>query len=537
MVTKTKWTWAGALALALVTVAGCISLGGGGGGGPVVPPPPEPPAIVAVNFRVHDFVQPAEWIADAQISCPDAAPATTDADGRATLQLQAKQQDCTITKDGYRDTQIGVLPGAEDPVGASLTKKPGQPPPAKPVQVSRNARSGQLRLTAAGYADDSGPVLPLYAHAGDLFWLFTTDRARAESELNDVAAAGYQGVRTWAALGCGPNTPAGCPGGAYWKGREVGPEITPDYWGQVRAFADALRARGLRAVWSQGDIGQLRDRRGYMTQLAQVDLAAPFIDFLDCGNEAWQTGEPDPGRLAQCVGYYQQAGGRAIRSLTSPPGEGKDELDRFSIDPAQVFDVHTFRDNHSWDKRRHIFSIPYEVKPVRRFGIGSEPPGGGELVSVTANKHELDDESVPLLAVASMIGRQAFVWFSGEGVKLQRGLKSEPGFYTTPKAVDLLPKDVMAFPVLHHGGDSWRDVRVLAAEGETRVDCAAHPDGRFVCTIDGPAVSNQQLRVERGFVGRICDAGAGSCVDVSGKAGEREPVSFRRGRVFVGRLQ
>jgi hypothetical protein len=206
------------------------------------------------------------------------------------------------------------------------------------------------------------------------------------------------------------------------------------------------------------------------------------------------------------------------------------------VPPAQVFDVHSFRGGHSWDKRRHIFSIPYEGKPEKPFGIGSEPPGNGQLVSVTENKHELDDEAVPLLAVASLYSRQAFVWFSGEGVKINRGLKTEAGFWTTPTAVGWLPRDVMSYTTLHHSGDSWRSVRVLAASGEGRVDCRTNYDGRFACSIDGPS-GNYSFQVERAFTGQICNPADGACLNVSKNRGDVLPLSFTRGRVLVGTAQ
>lgn len=431
-------------------------------------------------------------------------------------------------------TQLGsrlqagqALPRAQFETGAWLSRWYGgsNPWPQVVAPPPVGGRVGRLRLEPQGYTDDSGPVLPLYAHAGNLFALFTRDQARALAELDDVASAGYHGVRVWATLG-----------GSYWDGDHVGPDRTPDYWGHVRAFGQALRVRGLRAVWSQGDVGQLRDRRAYMTQLAQVDNDLNgFIDVIDCGNEAWQTGEPDPARLAQCVGYYQAAGGQALRSLTSPPGETKDQLDEYSIDPAQIYDVHSERDQHSWDKRRHIFSIAYEGKPRRRFGINSEPPGSGRLVSASANIGELDDEAVPLLAVAGAISRQAYVWFSGEGVKIDRGLKTEAGFATTPTAFSWLPRDLMSYPTLYHSGDRFRGTRIVATTGDARVDCATN--GRdHVCTIDGPGGS-YRFPVEQSFAGRLCNQGDGTCQDVAYRAGQYFPVSFTRGRVLIGHIQ
>jgi len=302
----------------------------------------------------------------------------------------------------------------------------------------------------------------------------------------------------------------------------------------MRRFFAALTTRGLRAVWSQGDIRGVPDRRAYMQDVAAADGGT--IDWIDGANEAWQTGEPDPNKLADFVGAYAAAGGVALKTLTSPPGEGQDELNRYSIAPADAFDKHGYRGGHCWDKRRHAWGVGYEGVPSIERGIESEPPGGGHRVSVTENKHELDDECVALLALGNALGRSAFVWFSGEGVILDRGLETEAGFWSVPRAMRLLPRDVMTFRTIHHGGASWRGTRVVAAQGEVRVDGRIGDDGRFAYTIDGPG-GDHRLAVERAFAGQLCDPGTGACVDITKAAGDTLDVSFRYGRLLVGRLQ
>ena len=408
--------------------------------------------------------------------------------------------------------------------------------------TAANPIVGRLRIDDGAFADDQGLVLPLYAHAGDLFSLFIRDEARALAELDAVARAGYHGVRVWSALGCGVSTV--CPeidasGEApYWRGREVGPELTRDYYGHVRRLFEAVRARRLRLVWSQGDVQVIGDRRAFMTRIAALDADLGVIDWIDCGNEAWQGAGLEPGALATCVGHYAAAGGRALKTLTSPPTEELADLDAYSIDPADAFDVHSFRGGHVWDKRRHIASLTRSDNraPRRSVGINSEPPGRGALVSSTEHPEELDDESVALLAVASLIARQAFVWFSGEGVKLDRGLSSAAGFQSVPTAVRLLPRDVMRFQTRHHSGERWKAIRVLEAQGDVRIDGAQASDGRFAYTIDGPPGA-YTLRVARAFDGTLCNPVTGACEPVAKSAGEDLSVSFARGRMLVGRTR
>ncbi len=396
---------------------------------------------------------------------------------------------------------------------------------------------GRLHIADDCFRDDTGCVNPIYAHAGDLFSVYVRDSARAVVELDAVAAAGYHGLRVWSTLGCEGGRCEDASG--FWYGREVGPRITPDYWDQVERFFRDVHVRGLRLVWSQGDIGALQPRHESMARFAQIDNAVGgVIDWIDCGNEAYATGEPDPQRLAECVRAYQAAGGRALKTLTDAPvhvsGDPTVTLDTYALDPADAFDVHSYRGGHSWDKRRHAWGYTYEHAPRLPFGLSSEPPGSGQKASVTENQHELDDEAVALIALGSILGRQAHVWFSGEGVMIDRGLSVEAGFLSTPRAVKLLPRDVMTYGTSHHSGETWASRRVLEALGQVRVDGRQSGDGRFAYTIDGPP-GKYTLRVARGFAGQLCDPGTGSCEDVSRKAGESLEVEFMRGRLFMGR--
>lgn len=507
------------LALAL-TVVGCAS---GGGGRPPILTPPQMQAMAVV---VKDYINPNIALEGVLVTCSTVTRGATNADGYLSFTAQSNTViPCIFQKDGYLEGQANHYLTPDDAtLYVPLTKE------APPVPSNPSALVGRVRLGDNCFRDDTGCVLPLYAHAGDLFSLFTRNPTRALQELDKIAAAGYHGLRTWSTLG-----------GSYWAGREVGDYYTQNYPEMVRAFFEHVKARGLRLVWSQGDIGYMKDRRGNMTMFAQLDNEfGGVIDFIDCGNEAWQTGESDPNKLAQCVSYYRDAGGQALKSLTSADGDPTYvDINKWSIPPADVFDVHSYRGGHSWDKRRHIWSYTYcgEGCPILKYGIGSEPPGNGALVSVTSNKHELDDEAVPMLGIGSMTGRQAFVWFSGEGVKLDQGLQVEAGFYTTPRILALLPRQMMQYETSHHSGSSWANVRVLEVpNNEVRIDGRMANDGRFVYTIDGPG-GTYTLRVNRSFTGKICDPGSTSCADVSGQAGGTFTVSFLRGRVLIGQVQ
>lgn len=519
-----------ALALvALLTLAACTSR-------PPRPVEPIEPPKQAGAVVVHDFMSPHVMVEGARVVCSGTERGLTNADGYLAFEVVSNAVlDCEFTKDQY-ETQTASHYFTPEHTTLSTWMK-AEPTPTPEPGEHPNPLVGRLRLADGCFRDDTGCVNPIYAHAGDLFSLFIRDEARALKELDDTAAAGYHGIRVWTALGCHPTDL--CRPGDYWHNREVGPQLTADYYAKLRAFFEATRARKLRLVLSQGDIKVIADRRQFMETVAALDGELGVVDFLDCGNEAWQTGESDPNALARCIGYYATAGGRALKSTTSADGDPTyQDIDKWAIPPSDVFDVHSGRNNHSWDKRRYAWSYTYcgEGCPRVRYGISSEPPGNGELVSVTSNKHELDDEAVALIAVGSLTGRQAHVWFSGEGVKINRGLHTEAGFASTPRAVALLPRDLMTYETSHHSGETWRNTRVLVAQGEVRVDGRTAADGRFTYVIDGPA-GRYALRVQRSFEGQLCDPGTGTCQAVSADAGSTFAVEFRRGRLLIGRVR
>ena len=405
--------------------------------------------------------------------------------------------------------------------------------PFNPGSFAEGPVNPSIPQSHPGFYDDAGPVLPLFAHAGDLFALFVRDAERAKKEIRQVADAGFQGMRVWTVLR-----------GPYWErpDRDVHPEKYPDYWDRWQEFVTYVNEEGLKLVVSQGDLcawtSDMSVRKAFAVKLAEVERAVGngVYAFFDGGNEAWQNGEPDPQRLAEFVSAYQQAGGRAILLLTSPRTEEKAELDAYSIDPAQCYDVHGSRDGHVWDKIRHIFSIAYEGKPIRPYGIQSEPTGSGALVSVTTNKHELTHESVAAMAVMSALARQAWVWFSGEGVRIQDSLSIEQGFTSVPRSYALIPPDVMSYPVLHHSGETWRRERIFQSEhADVRIDGVQHPDGRCVYLLYGPP-GTHTLRVTKNVQGMLYHLGTGEEMPVARVTGETLTVSWECARLFVGRI-
>lgn len=511
-----------ALGVLTALLVACAS----GGGGPRPEPQPPPLPEQAMDIIIADS-RTGAGVPDVWVECGNLGWGHTNADGYLFRErvFSFEVLECLFQRDGYHTVTQPFTPSPSDP-RMDVVMERDAPQHPNPMQ-------GRLRIEGGCFRDDTGCVNPIYAHGGDLYSVYVRDTARALRELDAVAAAGYHGLRVWSTLGCEGGS---CShSGEYWYGREVGPQVTPDYWSRIDSFFADARSRGLRLVWSQGDVRALGDRRHAMGEFAR--RGNDVIDFIDCGNEAYGTGEPDPRKLAECIRYYAEAGGRALKSTTDAPIYRPGETwAKWVLPPSDVFDVHSFRRDHPRDMRRHAFNYGYENPPPLPFGISSEPPGNGWRVSGTPNKHELDDEAVALLALGSLLGRQAHVWFSGQGVILEGGLNQEAGFYSTPRVVALLPRDVMTYQTPHHSGDRWRNIRVLETQGEVRIDGRQAHDGRFAYTIDGPPGS-YRLRVARSFDARLCHPGTGQCEDVSRNAGDTLDVSFTRGRLLIGRTR
>lgn len=401
-----------------------------------------------------------------------------------------------------------------------------------PPEPSSSRLIGPLRIEGGAYCDETGPRLPILCHAGDLLALYARDPSWAKAELDEIAEAGYLGVRTWTWLD-----------GEYWQslGRSVSPAEFG--WSLYRDFALALKARGLRWLVSQGDMLVFApDRWAFMRQLAETLREAGGLEVVcgvDSGNEAWNNGEGDPARLRQAADAFRSVLDVPIWSLSSPPGEETADLDRYS---GSVYDVHGYRGGHLADKLRHAFSIAYDGRLSRRLGIQSEPPGPGPMVSIMEHPEEMDAEAMTLLTAMHLMSRQISVVFSSPGVSVRERSEfaRQPGFREAAAVASILPSDLMRFGTLCHGGESQRGRRVLCATGEgqslARVDQAIADDGRFVAIAYAQRPGTYAIPIERPCEAQVFHPVTHEAVETIQPGQGTLSLSFERGRIIVGRL-
>jgi len=369
------------------------------------------------------------------------------------------------------------------PIWEEEQKPKPEPLPPDPERPD-NAVAGQLRVTSKGYADDGGAVLPVGIHLGDLFSVYTRDPQRAIDAVSAAASAGYGLLQFWLNLGS--------LGGDYWAGREIGPEITPDYWGQLTRFSDVLDSYGMRGIYCTGDY-ELRSmsHEDFARQLGQLLAPRDTGALVIAGNEAWQTGADSIDTLQRFCEAFASVCPDVPTTTTAPPTEAAEDIARWC--DGDYYAIHGYRGGEDHDRVRHIFSVPWEGHPPTKCGYQDEPTGPGDAVSVKASHcyhgRDVDANHLCALAAMSLMTDQGFNFFCGDGVKLTTvdALRAWPGFIEVPQVAPLLPIDLMSWPKPFHFGDSQSAHRVFRPSSGSHVRCdmrIAH-DGRIIGVLYG----------------------------------------------------
>jgi hypothetical protein len=400
---------------------------------------------------------------------------------------------------------------------------------------------GQLRIEGGSFAHDDGPICPVLCHAGDLIGQgLVLGLDRILPALDDIAAAGYHGVRAWWCVWPpGPNS--------FWDSKPAPRwDLTAANFDQHAAILKAGVDRGLAWHLAAGGLDAWNDQQcieRYDRLADLISVVGPTaIALCEACNESRDTsGGRTPEDLERYIQRVRDKHPQLLYSLTSYTGhEDREVLAEWTADWMEHYLVHGYRGGMNWDKIRHAFSLGYdgEGPPVRRNGWQGEPTGPGPYVSVTENQGDLDDEALALLAAMAACARQAWNYMSSPGV-----IYGDPdtfpqmaGFAAVPRLLALLPADVMTYGQLAHGGDTWKALRPLAAQGEVRTDFTLASDGRFVSIVYGPP-GTYDIEVTHGFEGTIIEPATGVSSPVSALGGSRIRMSWASaGRVVVGKM-
>jgi hypothetical protein len=350
-------------------------------------------------------------------------------------------------------------------------------PPLRQVGTPpKNFITGQLRIDGSGYRDDNGPYLPIGIHMGDLFSCFCYGKmTEVQNALSSIRDAGYGLVQFWLNLGS--------LGGDYWAGREIGPEITPDFWGKLNQFSDLLDSYGLKGIYCTGDYALRGMSHGdFARQLGQSLAGRTTGALVIAGNEAWQTGADSIDTLEDFCDAFKSCCPNVPITTTAPPTEAENDIAAWC--GGDYYAIHGYRGAEDHDRIRHIFSVPWEGHPPCEYGYQDEPTGPGDEVSVKASHcydgRDVDANHLVALAVQSLNCNQGYNFFCGDGVKLTGDVSRWPGFWEVATVVNWVPKDIMSWPGPIHFGTTQAD-RIFepTAENTLRFDHRINGDRFF----------------------------------------------------------
>ncbi len=406
-----------------------------------------------------------------------------------------------------------------------------------------------------GFTQHGDYLIPLGIHAGDLPMAFVEGREQethdAFADMRDLGvAAGTQPVcRGWTSINWRFEHP-------FWAGRELDPS-NPVHRQRLEEFwRIGSEDYGVMHHVALGDsVGVTRQEKDeYFRWLADVVRRHPdWFALIECQNEILGTSdswEHDPREVERQLQIVRDVNPNHLYATSAAAGEGSElELDMWTPDWSPFTYAHNYRGNRWGDQVRHTFSLTYETA-VRSHGWSGEPPGmnlrpyhngqTGPGAWVSGMDYPEDWMDAPwrygLYMAATAVYRQVPTFMCSHGVKLEGRFKDVPGWHQTAELIQALPKDIMAFDRLFHGGDRFAGERILAATDRVRVDHAQADDGRCVMVVypNSEPVGIETLRVERDWKGVYYMPGITGPITL--RTGQSFTPAVSDGILFIGRL-
>lgn len=326
---------------------------------------------------------------------------------------------------------------------------------------------GPLRVQNKLFRDDTGYRRVFFCSWFPALRILRDNPVEFERQIDAIAAAGWQGFRTFFAVG---------GWSPYWDEREVAPvtyqkwfhssasglmrpasfsymvNAWPNYDNLLRTLLRACRERGLRLHQAVGDMQiicpsgerELALNR-HLADICAEEGGLEVMALVGDTNEYPQNryASDAPESIAQ-MGRVLQVWKDAIPGVLTTMGAAiSEEPERLfqSIEHGDVCAVHTSRGTPMALKRTHAlvhWEGQYRSFP-KPFWQG-EPIGWGQAVSVdriTDNAY-----GVALYAMHALTG-QASVYFNGPAIHSREPLESTWGFSELPRLfAELLPEDL-----------------------------------------------------------------------------------------------
>lgn len=361
-----------------------------------------------------------------------------------------------------------------------------QPQPGTPTN---RPLIGPLRVQDKMFRDDSGWRRVFFCSWFPALRILRDDPEQFTRQLDAIAAANYQGVRVFLAVG------GWMP---YWDGREVAPirfqkatfdgnhlrpvfngpwiEAWPDYDDLLRTLLRMCKSRKLRLHVTTGDM-QIIDRDGSQeldlhrrfARICAEEGGTDVIALAECTNEfpLNRYGGESPQSIAQ-MGRVLDIWRQAIPGVLTaqgaiPQNEEVDALLKASTH-GEVCVTHTTRDPFSMCLKRTFGLVYYEgdyrgfPKPFKQ----GEPAGPGD----DSYARQDDPANLTALYACHAITGQDSNYFNGPAVRYREDLGSTWGFTQLPAIFAReIPEDIATWEhgSNQHGGIEywWRDRRFI----------------------------------------------------------------------------
>lgn len=389
---------------------------------------------------------------------------------------------------------------------------------------------GVLGFDGSAVTQHGQRVLPVGVHVGDLAMCWVEGKHQLVIDALDdmrgfAAIAGKPVVaRTWESINWHVEHP-------FWAGRQLNPSRPAVRDALIELYRLGTESYGIQWHTCLGDSIQVDDATedDFWDWKAGVVRRHPhWFAAIEAGNEIYGTGDRDdwdPAEMEQQIQIVRRVNPQHLYFLSAAAGEGSEmqsELQRWTPDWMRMAYYHASRAGRWGDMLRHMFGVAYEdpFRPGLRLWSG-EPPGmnlrgyyhgdTGTGAWVSGMDHPEDFMLEPwryaCYLAATALFRQVPCFMSTHGVKLEGRLRDVPGWRETAQLFREIPDDAMASTRLFHGGERFRDRRVIAARDTVRADHAEYDDGRIVIVVypNSEPVIDVALDVEREWHGTLID--------------------------------
>ena len=327
---------------------------------------------------------------------------------------------------------------------------------------------GRLRIEHKLFRDDTGYRRVFFCSWFPALRILRDNPAEFQRQIDAIAAAGYQGIRVFLAVGGWTD---------FWDGREVAPvrfqkwyfdpssghlrpaalgtwiEAWPDYDDLLRQLLRACVSRHLRLHVTTGDMqiicpdaNQELDLHRRFARICGEEGGTGVVAFAEATNEfpLNRYGGDSPGSIEQ-MGRIIDVWSQALPGVLTAQGAIPQNEEPEALEKASTYGpvcvTHTTRDPFAMCLKR-TFGLVYWEGNYRGF---PKPFWQGEPAGPGADAYQPLNDSASLVALYAMhaLTGQASNQFSGPAVRSYEPLESAIGFRELPSLfADVLPEDI-----------------------------------------------------------------------------------------------